>query len=136
MKSKNLQQISNILDNLNWLEECIILDVRWLQYGYAFEIDFNIIWDESKHLRHDINEIKLVTLRMLGVQRILFNHSFNDGQLEHPEKMNWGINEISRISVKEAANNISSQWHYYEFRIHWEQQRAISIQCLDLEAAY
>lgn len=134
MKAKSIQDISSQLTNLNWLQECIILEIRWLNYGYLLEIDFNTIWDIDGNLRSNLDETKLITLKMAGVQRILFNHSFSNDQLQNPQLMNWGMNEISRISV-ELSHDLSKEtgWQFYHFHIHWEQKRAINIICLDLE---
>lgn len=133
MRAENLQDKTSQLSKLNWFQECIILNVRWLQYGYTFEIDFNMIWDENGKLRQDINETKLVTLNMIGVQEIFFNNSFSYSQLKNPEKMNWGMNEISRISVELMDNEAHLELQFYRLRIHWEQSRAITIKCLDFE---
>ena len=136
MSPKNLQAVFNRLDSINWLQECIIIDVRWLQYGYIFEIDFNNIWANHNKIRANLEQIDLVTVRMKGVQKITFIHAFNKSNLENPQKMNWGKNEISRMKVEESNKTndaFSEQTNYYVVQFRWETKRVIEVLCLEFD---
>lgn len=93
------EEISNTLEKLNYLSECIIQDIRWLNFGLAIEFDFNYVWDSQGKIRDNLEESLIVSVRFVFVQEFNFRGGLNDSILLNPDYVNWGLNEIAAVKL-------------------------------------
>lgn len=127
--TEELAQLSN-------LQECILLDVQFRHFQTVAWLLFNNIWSTARSVRRDISTVAPVSLVFTGVQRIEFVNALNRWQIEEPERMNWGMNEIALVSLQRIgpANESTKEPASAPFRVIvlWEGDRRITIDFHDL----
>ena len=116
---------------LNDLQESILLDVVWKDYGTTIELHFNSVLRSQNDVGTDVEKEKLVVLRFYSVQELLVRNFLNDSMLIDPSQLNWGLSEISMVKLERNSKALA----YYESPIiplnHvvilWEGERKIDI---------
>jgi hypothetical protein len=103
MKLTSLTEINSAINELE-LFEAILLDIRWSHYGLRVELLFIKVSGEST-IGSDIGENSLITLAFHMPDSFLFESGFSSAMRTSPEKINWGINEVSSCTIQ-AANPV------------------------------
>ena len=130
--------MENLLTKYNHFEDCILLDVRWKQWGYSLELVFNYIWNEKGVIRGnlDIAEERVV-VRFSAVQEFLVRNQWNDSLLTEPDLMNWGSGEVSLIRLENSESLLekygSRPVPFYHAAILWESERRMDVVFSELE---
>jgi hypothetical protein len=120
-------------------QECVLLDVRWRQWGFALELVFDYIWKEKDVLRDNLDAEEKVVLRFSAVQEFHVSYKWNDFILSEPEVIDWGSGEISLIRLEENESFLekyrSRPVPFHHVAVLWEgsDKRRIDIVFSQLE---
>jgi len=129
--------IKNLLENFQNFDDCILLSIKWTDFGNTLELTFDYIWDENGKLRHNLNEEEPIVLRFKLVQEFNFKSGLNKSMVLEPEQINWGINEISCIRLLESSDMLkqyeSLPKGFHHVGIFWEFDRQIDIIFSEME---
>lgn len=113
----------SLADQLNdWLnfEDCLVHDVRPIMFGYGLDLTINVV-RENGRVRSDVFEApRLVTVRMLGVDRISFDGGLTEAMKQEPEKIDWGLTEIAQIVPLAVPSG-------YGLSVEWESARRLDV---------
>ena len=83
------------------LEECLLVEVLWKNYGLTLECIFNYIWTPDGKVRRNLAEPDLVTVTFDLVQELHVQNALNEAMCREPERINWGISEIALMRLEE-----------------------------------
>jgi len=87
------------LKDFNSFQECIVERVEFSRFRTRLEIVINYIWDDGGRVRTDIDERQvLYRLTFDPVFEVRFVSGLTAYQSSHLDELNWGLNEISRIT--------------------------------------
>lgn len=132
-----MNRIKELLSQYNRFEECIIREIKWLDYGLTYEVIFDYIWDEEGKIRKNLDVDLRVSIRFNLVQEFHFNSNLDKHMVLHSENINWGINDISLIQVAENSASLEKYADlpipFYHIEIRWEDARRIDIICAGIE---
>lgn len=99
--------------------EWLLEDVRWMTYGYAFQLQFlQVIDGDGKVVEHPIQ----AKIHLDAVYFFQLESGLTPPMVEGPEYINWGLSEVAsvRLDLTEAAR--------LNLRIRWEDARRIDIE--------
>jgi hypothetical protein len=96
--------MKDLLAKYQDFQECVLLDVRWKQWGFALELVFDYIWKDKDVLRDNLVAEERVVLRFSAVQEFHASYKWNDFILNEPEVIDWGSGEISLIRLEESES--------------------------------
>lgn len=85
-------------------QECVLLDVRWRQWGFTLELVFDYIWKEKDVVRDNLHAEERVVLRFSAVQEFHASYGWNDFILSEPGVIDWGSGEISLIRLDDSES--------------------------------
>lgn len=128
-----LQQMvmHDLLQKYNNFDECIILEVRLRDYQTTLELLINYIWDDQGNIRPNLDDLDLVVVRFQLVQEIHISNDLNSAKLIEPERMNWGMNAISLIRIKDQESKLAPYRglpvSFHHAAISWESARRIEV---------
>lgn len=109
-------------------EECLLHEVRWTNGLYAADVVFNYVWDSSGRVRENVlEELVLVTLRVVGVERLLFVGSLTDGMKREPQSIDWGLSEVAGVRANQEKDDL------LVISVDWEGERRLEIVCVAAE---
>ncbi len=99
----DLDDLREAVSSFHNFAECLLHDVSWFRFGTEVHLVFNVIWDAAGQVRSDVLEHpRLVELRLYGVQDLEVRNHLTPGMLDRPELVNWGLSEVSRLSIAEC----------------------------------
>lgn len=101
---ETMENIKSLLESHRNLQECVLLDIRWLHFGTTIELIFDYVWDESGKIRADLNQKEPVIVRLKLVQELHLNNALNESMILEPYQINWGINEVAAVRLEENQN--------------------------------
>jgi hypothetical protein len=97
-----VQDVAEELRRLGHLSEWLLHDVRWIQFGFAIEILFNNVFDESGVVREDaLGRPHLTAIRLSGVQTFSVSNNLSTAMLDEPDQIDWGLSEVARVQAEE-----------------------------------
>lgn len=121
-------RLDTFLSEWNSFEECLLHDVRPVQFGYGLKVDINYVWGESGTIRPDILERPvLVSLYLMGVQRLEFTGALSAAMLAVPEQIKWGLTEIAYVRRFDLPELLG-------LAIEWEGQRQLKVEFTDFQS--
>jgi hypothetical protein len=96
---QTFDEIESALADLNHLQECIIIESLWYQFGLLVDVlinttDYNMRVTTRKHL-----PTKYHILRFYLVQEFHILRDLNHPMQNNPEYIDWGINEIALVRL-------------------------------------
>jgi hypothetical protein len=121
--------MDDLVRSFNRFQECIIVEMRLLDYQTTLELIFDYIWAPDGTIRPNLDAEERVRLQFRLVQEIHITNALNDSQLREPEMMNWGMNEVAWVEIKDDEaylkkyNNYSHGFHHAE--ILWEGDKVL-----------
>ncbi|GAB4097902.1 hypothetical protein [Sinomonas halotolerans] len=122
MTDQRVESLQKALDRFNGFSECLLAELRLVNYGYSIEIDLNLVFDDIGSVRSDVLEVsRICTLRLDGVKSMILIGGLSDWMVSHPEDINWGLSEIAGIEVS-AGEGIT-------VTVAWEGKREVKIEC-------
>lgn len=123
----NIVDSISLLDSYNKFEECLLLDYWSENLCRDFVVLVSNIWRRPGEMRTNLDEHDPVYLRFKQCQRVSVQNNFSDYVVHNSDQVNWGINEFSVVTVEEVEAEL------LRFRILWEQDRNIEIDCYSLQ---
>jgi len=133
-----LSFMKDLLAKYNNFEECILLDVRWKEWGYSMELVFDYIWKEKDVVRENLGiEEERIVIRFSAVQEFHARNEWNDTNLREPQEMGWGAGEVALIRLENSETFLekyrSRPVPFYHVAILWESERRIDVVFSQLE---
>lgn len=126
MTGRDAHLLGETLRRWDFLQECLLYDVRPVVFGFGVDLVFNLVRPDG-HVRADVlDRPELVTFRLLGVESISFVGGLTDAMRAAPEKINWGLSEVSRVEQIEVAPRLG-------LSVRWEGPRRLDIEFLSFE---
>jgi hypothetical protein len=124
--------ITDALTRLYSLSECIIEDIVWRDFGLTIDVVIDYIYDDKGKVRTDSGPRRLLTLQFHLVQEIHFIAALNTVMLTEPDRVNWGINEISRVELVANSKLLprydSAPVDFHHLAFHWEgEERSLDV---------
>jgi hypothetical protein len=107
-------------------EECLFHDIRIFKYGFGFDLIFNVIRTNGAVRMQALSMPALVTCRLLGVESISFVGGLTDAMKADPERINWGLSEISRVEQIDVPSRLG-------LSVLWEGPRRLDAEFLGFE---
>jgi hypothetical protein len=121
MKNSGPKELATALQAWRSLQECLLDDLRFANYGYSVELTFNYIWDRAGRLRPGAQEQPLhVRIRLDGVQELHMAGGLTESILARPELIDWGLSEVALVRAihsKRAPLALEVRWEGGERRI-------------------
>lgn len=120
----NIAELRDELAQWRSFEECILHDVRFVNFGYGVALTFNYVWGSDGAVRTDVLENpKLVTLELLGVESLEFVGALTSGMKASPNKVGWGLAEVARVIAADRPEGL-------RLVAEWESERRLAIDFL------
>lgn len=131
MKTSKSKKISEILNRYNDFSECIINDILFRNFGTSISIDLLYIYSENGQIFRAQDDYRKIRINFNLVQKFILNNFLNSSICTIPSNINWGINEISLMQIKNE-DSILEPFKYLplEFshlEILWENDRRIDL---------
>lgn len=118
-----------LLARYHGFQECLLTDVRWDRFGTAIHLDFAYIWADGPQRDQLLPEPRTVTLTLDGVQEFSVKNRLSSAVLSHPERLDWGLTEISQVRMGHPAgrggSGAGSDGTADHLIIEWESARRI-----------
>lgn len=124
---EKMSEIANRLEEYNNLQECIIEDFSLYDFGTSISISFNYIWANKKEIRKNLDEKHIVTIKFLLINEFLIENNLPQALIDTPSLINWGLNEISRITILGISRD-----NFFTAEIVWETKRKVIIEFKDM----
>jgi hypothetical protein len=121
MIGAGVEAIREELDRHDGLADCLLHELRLVNYGYSIELDFNLVFGVDKGVRPDVLENpEIITFRLDGVTSLDLIGGLAEGMVAHPEAINWGLSEVAgvRVLTTDAGPRLD---------VAWEAERRITI---------
>jgi hypothetical protein len=98
------------------LEESLLTGLELTHHGYSAEVRF-------EHLRRGkpVPETSQVTVVMEAVATLHLTGGLSESMVQHPERINWGLSEVSQVSAYEAGPGVG-------LLVQWEDDREIRVE--------
>src|SRR3989442_14766440 len=117
MIESSIDALRNALREWRFLEDCLLHDLRLVQFGFGIDLTFNYVWSDENQVRSDVLEKpKLITLRLIGVESLNLRGGLTGGMIDNPELINWGLSEVARVEPVEGNSGLA-------LSIYWEGSR-------------
>jgi hypothetical protein len=119
------------------LEECVLLDVRWKQWGFSLELVFDYIWKEKDVVRNNLDVEDRVVVRFSAVQEFHASYEWNHNILSEPKVLDWGSAEVARVCL-ENSESFLAKYHsrpmpFHHVAVRWESERRMDVVFSELE---
>jgi hypothetical protein len=136
VKGYMVNELDEMLRDYKYFQECVILEFRIKHYQTTVELLFDYIWTQDGEYQPIVNATKLAVIFRV-VQEIHVHNDLNDTQVLNPEAMNWGMNEISWIRIRDDEKFLKPYKElpitFHHAAISWENGRRIDIVFSELE---
>lgn len=122
-------EIQDALGQVQDLAECLLVDVRWTQFGFGVDLVFNYVWESDGALRPEVEtDPHLVTISTVGVARLCLDGHINPAMFETPGEVGWGLSEVAGVRVEPhdvfgGAGVLVG--------VFWESGRSLSVEALE-----
>lgn len=84
------RQIQESLALYDSLEECLLFELRVVNFGYSVELDFNPVFGPDDRARRDVLEQpRIMTFRLDGVTSMNLAGGLSEIMLKRPEEIGW-----------------------------------------------
>ncbi len=109
------------------LGECVLLDVRWKQWGFSLELVFDYKCDVEDR----------VVVRFSAVQEFHASYEWNDYILSEPKVIDWGSAEVAQVCL-ENSEAFLAKYHsrpvsFHHVAVRWESERRMDVVFSELE---
>ena len=100
---KGLEEIEGMLRQYSSFQECVVTDFTWRHFGTTFDVTLDYRWRPDGTVRPDEGPLLLVTLSFARVQELRIRNALNASMLANPERLSWGLNEISLLVIESST---------------------------------
>jgi len=129
-------EIERVLGRYEDFSECVVDAVQWSRGGTHIEVSIDYRWNADGTVRRAADDRILVRLQFGRVQEIEVRNRLNGVQLDEPERLDWGISEISRLVIGETARSRAyarEHTRFYEASFQRESGVCITIVFADFD---
>ncbi len=105
-----------LADNAS-LTESLLTNLSLENHGYSVEIVLRRITDRVGRLLEEESD---VVIRLDAVEELSLLGSLNAVMVENPDRINWGLSEVSTVTLAPEGNA-------YRLHIRWEDDRKIEV---------
>ena len=137
MKLSQFSEIESAFKRYRNLQECVLLEVNYRNYGLLVEFVFNYIWTEDGKIRRTLEEPERLHLRFELVQEFHLKGALNEAMCTEPERVNWGINEVWAVKIVDHEDFLhpykSLPVPFHHVSVSWTGDRRIDIVFSTLE---
>jgi hypothetical protein len=84
-------------------DECIVLDLRWLDWGTSLVLDLDFVWRDDGTVRSQEENRRVVSIRFFGVSEVHVVNDLTDAQLGEEQSLGWSVGEIACLRVERAS---------------------------------
>lgn len=123
MRVDTVERISRWLEQSGGLFEALLTELRLVNHGYSVRVEFSVVVDRAGHVLDDPLD---VGFDLDGVRRLTLEGGLTSAMLEHPERINWGLSEVSQVRVASCDDGIrfEARWEGGERRVEVDCRRA------------
>lgn len=83
-------------------DECVVLDIRWRNWGTSLDVDLDFVWRDDGAIRSQEEDRRIVSIRFLGVSEVHLVNDLTDAMVGGGALLGWSIGEIACLRVAEA----------------------------------
>lgn len=84
-------------------DECVVLDVQWLDWGTSLKVDVDFVWRDDGSVRSQEDNRRIVSIRFVGVSEMRLVNDLADAMVGEDASPGWGLGEIACLRVEQAA---------------------------------
>lgn len=84
-------------------DECVVLDLQWLDWGTSLNVDLDFVWRDDVGVRTQEDNRRIVSIRFFGVSEIHVVNDLTDSMVSDAALLRWGHGEISCLTVEQGA---------------------------------
>jgi len=123
----------------NNFEECLLQNIQFVDFTSSVILEFNYIWSAEGAIRDDIESVpKIVKVVCRLVHELHFIGGLTVSMCQSPAKIDWGLSEVSSISINEEQGLEYSKYTERGIPIvslccHWEGSRKLEIICSSID---
>lgn len=88
MKLSDSLKIKEKLSILHYLQECVLLDMKWLHEGTTLEFTFHYIWDKHNKIKTASSVVENIILRFHAVQELHLRNALHASLLQNMNQIN------------------------------------------------
>lgn len=99
MKANNKAEIRRLLEGFRNFQECVVEDVKWLDFGTTVEVQLDYTWTDAGQIRPDLEHPEIIVMKFRLVQEFRLSNALNDVMCAEPEQIGWGISEVDVVRL-------------------------------------
>lgn len=103
MKLETLKEINGWLPQVDNLWESLMDELSLTNFGYSARVVFTLVIDRHGRVLEQPTQVKF---DLEGVQELSLHGALTQRMLEHPERINWGLNEVARVRVAPSGDGV------------------------------
>jgi hypothetical protein len=109
--SSGFREASLLLTRFDDFEECFLDSVEWRNFGTALHLRFDLLRDENRNIRDDLDVPWLVECQMVGLTRIEYVNPIPAVVLDDPTCVDFWTTEVAfaRLSEVELSDRMGVQ---------------------------
>jgi hypothetical protein len=100
--SNGFREASLALARFDDFEDCWLDSVEWLNFGTTLHLVFDVLRDEKRKIRPDLDVPWHVECRMVGLMNIDLDNRLPPVLLDDPTSVDFGTSEISFARLSEV----------------------------------
>ena len=137
MMLESAVQITKFIEKHHEFAECVLVEVRWQNYGTVLDLLFDYIWADDGTVRPDYLPPVLKTLRFHVVQEFHLANGLTVHTSLRPGALNWGLSEVAAVRLLDDETLLDPYGHLpvslHHVRCVWEGERRIDLIFSSLE---
>lgn len=129
MVIKVFSEMIKTIDRYKSFQECILTALEFKDGLTSVEFTIDFLYDVNGNFRA-APEPQMIKLKLNQTQLFKFNGDLSKSQLERPDLINWGLNEVSIVKIKDSSpllDMCSSSPGFFHCEFLWESNRKIDV---------
>jgi hypothetical protein len=84
-------------------DECVVIDLQWLDWGTSVKVDVDFVWRDDGDIRTKQDNRRVVSIRFFGVSEVHVVDDLTDMMINDEALLNWGHGEISLLTIEQGT---------------------------------
>ncbi len=97
-------------------DECVVVDVRWLDWGTALKVDLDFVWHDDGSIRSERDNRRIVSIHFAGVSALNLLNDLTDAMATPGAPKGWSFGEIACLRVEHSTRQASARLTLPSFR--------------------